>query len=253
MELMKQDDIEGALTDYHKDLQGTDNGAKRNEETTRTNWGHYADVIWKLKGTVPGYDDRELYRIHIRSLRREEFAEAVKRLDSDLREWDRDKIHDATDEQVQEMVKAYAQRNQDIIEEKHRPLEEEGERTIYPPSGNTKLMNIMRELKAVKTEKEEKGAAGETYDGKKEEEGRKEEEEEQEEKEETAPPSEEKEDGREENTKQGQTTLLNDGRTELNEKGKKEALRLAENIQRIREEKEKTHREEHRRHEEEKR
>ena len=105
----------------------------------------------------------------------------------------------------------------------------------------------------MKTEKEEEGAAGETYDGKKEEEGRKEEEEEQEEKEETAPPSEEKEDGREENTKQGQTTLPNDGRTELNEKGKKESLRLAENIQRIREEKEKAHREEHRRHEEEKR
>ena len=39
MELMKQDDIEGALTEHHKDLQGTDNGAKRNEETTRTNWG----------------------------------------------------------------------------------------------------------------------------------------------------------------------------------------------------------------------
>jgi hypothetical protein len=78
MEDMKQDDIEGALTDHHEDLQGVDNGSEMNEGVTCTNWGQYVDVIWELKGTLPGYDERELYRNHIRGLPREEFAEAVR-------------------------------------------------------------------------------------------------------------------------------------------------------------------------------
>jgi hypothetical protein len=92
-------------------------------------------------------------------------------------------MDDATTEQFKEMARAYAQRKQDIIEEKHRPLEEEGEHIIYPPSGMTKYMNIMRDLNAVNTEREEVRVGGETHDDKKREEGRKEEEQEQEEKE----------------------------------------------------------------------
>ena len=115
-------------------------------------------------------------------------------------------------------------------------------------------MNILRELNVVETEKEEVRVGGETHDDKKEEEGRKEEEEEeQEEKEETAPLSEEKEDGREENTKQDPTKLLNDGRTELNEKGKEATRRIKESARKRREKIEKTCREEHRRREKEKR
>ena len=183
MEDMKQDDIEGALTDHRKDLQRVDNGSETNEEMTLTNWGHYVDVIWELKNTLPGYVERELYRNHIRGLPREEFAEAVKRLHNDLREWDKDKMNDATPEQYREMAKAWLQKKEDIKEGKHRPLEEEGEHTIYPASGMTKYMNIMRDLNAVKTEREEVRVGGETYDDKKrEEEGKEEEQEEQEEK-----------------------------------------------------------------------
>jgi hypothetical protein len=41
MEDMKQDDIEGALTDHHEDLQRVDNRSEANEGMTLTNWGHY--------------------------------------------------------------------------------------------------------------------------------------------------------------------------------------------------------------------
>ena len=249
MEDMKQDDIEGALTDHHKDLQRVDNGSETNEEMTLTNWGHYVDVIWELKDTLPGYDERELYRNHIRGLPREEFAEAVKRLHNDLREWDKDKMNDATPEQFREMAKAWLQKKEDIKEEKHRPLEEEGEHTIYPASGMTKYMNIMRDLNAVKTEREEVRVGGETYDDKKrEEEGKEEEEEEQEEKKEAAPPNEDKDDEREERTKINPTTLVNDGRTDLNESGKEATRKEEENARKRKVEEEKARRENDRRH-----
>jgi hypothetical protein len=151
------------------------------------------------------------------------------------------------------MARAWKQRDEDIRQERNRPLEEEGEHTAYPISGMTKYMNLMRELKVVETEREEARAGGATHAEKKGEEGRKGDEGEQEEKGETAPPNEEKEDGREENTKKGQTTLSNDGRTDLNEKGKEDSIRLAENTQRKREEEEKAIREEHRRLEKKKR
>ena len=211
------------------------------------------DVIWKLMDTMPGYYERELYREYIRDLQRNEVEEAVKRLHNDLKMWDKEKMESMTTAQQLTMARAWKQRDEDIRQERNRPLEEEGEHAEYPISGMTKYMNLMRELKVVETEREEARAGGATHAEKKGEEGRKGEEEEQEEKGETAPPSEEKEDGREENTKKGQTTLSNDGRTELNEKGKEESIRLAKNTQRKREEEEKAIREEHRRHEKEKR
>ena len=67
---------------------------KANEEKTLTNWGHYVDVIWKLLYTLPGYDERVLYRNFIRGLPKEKFAEAGKRLHNDLKEWDKDKMED---------------------------------------------------------------------------------------------------------------------------------------------------------------
>jgi hypothetical protein len=66
---------------------------------TLTKWGHYVDVMWELVYTFPGYDERELCRNYIRGLPREEFADAVKRLHNELREWDREKMEDATTEQ----------------------------------------------------------------------------------------------------------------------------------------------------------
>jgi hypothetical protein len=168
MDETEQDEIEGALTKYHKDLWGKEYMGKPNEEKTLTNWRHYVDVIWKLLYTLPGYDERELYRNYIRGLPREESEDAVKRLHQDLKEWDTKKLKDATPEQERAMGKAWLQRKRDMEEEKQRPLEEEGEHITYPQSGMTKYMNIMRELNAVKTEREEEEReGGETYDGKK--------------------------------------------------------------------------------------
>jgi hypothetical protein len=149
MDEMEQDEIEGALTKYHKDLWGEDYMGKPNEEKTLTNWGHYVDVIWKLLNTLPGYDERELYRNFIRGLPREEFAEAVKRLHQDLKKWDTKKLKDATPEQERARRRAWLQRKRHMEEEKHRPLEEEEEHKTYPQSGMTKYMNIMRELNVV--------------------------------------------------------------------------------------------------------
>jgi hypothetical protein len=77
--------------------------------------------------------------------------------------------------------------------------------------------------------------------------------EEQEEKEETAPLNEEKEDGREEKTKHDPTNLLNDGRTDLNEKGKEATRKIKESARMRREKDEKAGREEYRRRENEER
>ena len=113
--------------------------------------------------------NENVYRNFIRGLPREEFAEAVKRLHQDLKKWDTKKTKDATPEQERAMVRAWLQRDRDMEEEKHRPLEEEEEHITYPESGMTKYMNIMRELNVVNTEEEEAIEGGETNYGKKRE------------------------------------------------------------------------------------
>jgi hypothetical protein len=157
LEELEQDQIEAALTKHHQDLKEEDYASKSKEEMTITNWGHYVDVIWKLRLGMPGYYERELYRDYIRGIPREKVEEAVSRLHNDLKKWNEEKMANMTHEQHREMARAWIQRKQDIKEERNRPLEEEGEHIVYPTSGTTKHMNLMRELKVVETEKEEEG------------------------------------------------------------------------------------------------
>jgi hypothetical protein len=149
MDDMNQEDIEKAVTDHHQQLWGKKYSGKANEAKTTTAYGHYVDVIWELLGRMPAYDERQLYQNTIRDLPTKEYARAIERLHPDLQNWDTKKTSKPTLEQDRKIALAWKPRQEDIQEERDRPLETEEsqeENKAHKEDGTAIILDIITTL-----------------------------------------------------------------------------------------------------------